>query len=799
MLVTSAYSCIKEETMNYLQGTIKSIVFHSEDNSFNILKVRVEDTDLQKSLFFLDDYMTVTGYFPLPLRGETYKFYGETKEHPKYGLQFMVKSYEKQSETSIAGLIEYLSSDLFKGVGVKTATNIVNTLGKDAIDKILEDPKVLEKVPKLSEKVKESITESIVDNKASESTLIKLYSWGIGPKTAMKIYKYYQTDTIAIIEENPYQLMYDIEGIGFERADIIARELGFEEADPRRIKAMIIYLFQYMGSNLGHTFLTTDQMRDLLVKHINKKSEVASEETLMHLLEELIEEDFFVLEEDKVKLKSVYYAEKNIAKKVKELTSVETKINEKKVHDLIALFEEISDLQYTSKQKRAILEAVRENLFVLTGGPGTGKTTVINGLVFVYAKYHQIPISYNNSLFEIKLIAPTGRAAKRMNETTKLHAETIHRFLGYSFDGSFIHDKNNLVDARMIIIDEASMLDVFLTSQLFQSIPKETKVIVVGDEDQLPSVQPGQVLKDFIDSDLMNVVKLTEIHRQAKDSHIISLAHNINQGHVPADLLKVHDDRYFVREQSEGFQKRLTSIIEYLMKEGYDLLEDIQVLIPMYRGVTGIDAVNTLLQTSFNQTKSREIVHGDRKFKVGDKVIQLVNQIDDGIMNGDQGVVIGVTEDDAVVVDFESKEVSYKKGDLINLKHAYAMSIHKSQGSEYKVVIMPVFRSYSIMLKRKLLYTGITRAKEMLILVGDPEAFTYGVTHLESGRQSGLIEKMHEIVYQKEEAKEKEDKKETKKVETKKNTIKDPSIPFDTLGEDFSYEEISPYSFMEKE
>jgi len=782
--------------MNYLQGTIKSIVFHSEDNAFNILKVRVEDTDLQKSLFFLDDYMTVTGYFPLPLRGETYKFYGETKEHPKYGLQFVVKSFEKQSETSIAGLIEYLSSDLFKGVGIKTATNIVNTLGKDAIDKILEDPSVLKEVPKLSEKVRESIQESIVDNKASESTLIKLYSWGIGPKTAMKIYKYYQTDTISIIEENPYQLMYDIEGIGFERADIIARELGFEEADPRRIKAMIIYLFQYMGSNLGHTYLTVDQMRDLLVKNINRKEVVADEETLMDLLQELIEEDFFVEEEGKIKLKSVYYAEKNIALKVKELTSVETDINEKKVNDLIALFEEISEIHYTKKQKRAIHQAMKENLFVLTGGPGTGKTTVINGLVFVYAKYHQIPISYNNSLFEIKLIAPTGRAAKRMNETTKLHAETIHRFLGYNFDGSFIHDKNNLVDAKMIIIDEASMLDVFLTSQLFQSIPKETKVVVVGDEDQLPSVQPGQVLKDFIDSDLMNVVKLSEIHRQAKDSHIISLAHNINQGLVPKDLLKVFPDRYFVKEESGQFQERLKSIVHYLIQKGYNLLEDIQVLIPMYRGITGIDAVNTMLQKEFNQNKSKEITHGDRIFKVGDKVIQLVNQIDDGIMNGDQGVVIGVSEDDTVIVDFEGKEVNYKKGDLINLKHAYAMSIHKSQGSEYKVVIMPVFRSYTIMLKRKLLYTGITRAKEMLIMVGDPDAFSYGVTHLESGRQSALIEKMQEVVF----AQEKEPKETKKKAEslTKEKAIKDPSIPFETLGEDFTYEEVNPYMFMEE-
>jgi exodeoxyribonuclease V alpha subunit len=403
----------------------------------------------------------------------------------------------------------------------------------------------------------------------------------------------------------------------------------------------------------------------------------------------------------------------------------------------------------------------------------------------VYCKYHQIPISYNNPLFEVKLVAPTGRAAKRMNETTSLYSETIHRFLGYSFDGKFTYDKDNLVSAKMIIIDESSMIDVFLASQLFQAIPKDTKVIVVGDEDQLPSVGPGQVLKDLIDSEVIDYIKLTTVHRQAQDSNIISLAYSVNNGEVPSDILKVKDDVLFVTENSQSFSNRLLTSIHYLINQGYDLNNDIQVLIPMYRGSTGIDYVNTVIQQEFNQNKSKTMKHGDREFRIGDKVIQLTNQIEDGIMNGDQGEVIGIT-DDLVVVDFFGNEVSYKIGDLIHLKHSYAMSIHKSQGSEYKVVIMPMFRSYSIMLKRKLIYTGITRAKEKLILMGDIGSLKYGVESKESERQSILDSLIMDTVLNQNQ----------KKEQSKTIIIDDEDIPFDTLGEEIS-ESITPYSFMD--
>ncbi len=776
--------------MKYIQGIVKAIIFHSKENSFTIIKIEVTESTEDLTLFSYDDYLTVTGYFPQPMRGEEIKFFGEFKEHSKYGLQYVVRSFEKLSDTSIPGLIEYLSSDLFKGVGPKTAINIVSALGKDAIKKIIKDKDVLDLVPKMNNKIKETIYKGIVENKASENTLIKLYGYGITPKTAMKIFKFYNEETIAIIEKNPYQLIYDIEGIGFERADAIAKSLGFKEDDPLRVKAMIVYLYNLMGINYGHTFLYSEQLIEYLLKNLNKQKEIVSKESLEDYLEELIKENLFVREEDMIKLKTINYAEENIINKIKELSEQpRPSLDEKKIENYITLFEEISNIQYTKLQKKAIYSALESNLFILTGGPGTGKTTVIKGIVFVYCKYHQIPILYNNSLFDIKLIAPTGRAAKRINEMTNLHAETIHRFLGYNYEGKFTFNKDNYVYGDVIIVDEASMIDVFLASQLFQAISPDTKIIIVGDEDQLPSVGPGQVLKDLIDSDMIDYTKLNTIHRQAENSNIIKLAHSINNAVLPSDITKTYDDRYFVPEKIESFEARLINIVNYLQINGYDLHEDIQVLIPMYRGTSGIDNVNKLLQKEFNQNTSKVIVHGEREFRIGDKVLQLTNQIEDNVMNGDQGVVIGISDGNVLIVDFMGIEVAYKTSELINLKHAYAMSIHKSQGSEYKVVIMPVYRSYSIMLKRKLLYTGVTRAKEKLILIGDLSALKYGVEKVEAPRQSVLSDKIIDRIL-------------NNNVEIKKETpnlikINDPEIPFDYLGEETD-DSITPYSFMEE-
>ncbi len=772
--------------MNYIQGIVKAIVFHSEENAFTILKVKVTDSTEKLDIFLYDDtdYLTVTGYFPVPMRGVEIKFFGTFKEHHKFGKQYVVRNYEKVSETSIAGLVEYLSSDLFKGVGIKTAVNIVQILGKDTIKKVIADKDILKTIPKLNKKLQETIYEGIIENKAAENTLIKLYAYGITPKTAMKIYKFYQNETVAVIEKNPYQLIYDIDGIGFERADDIAKKLGIPDDDPLRVKAMIIYLYNYMGINYGHTFLYVEQLLEFLLKGLNKSKDLVTEDTVLDYLEELIQDKVFYKEDETITLGSIHYAEKQIIQKVKELSNESEEIDSEQVDKYIILFEEVEDISYTKLQKKAIHSALKSNLFILTGGPGTGKTTVINGIVFVYCKYHQIPILHNNTLFDVKLVAPTGRAAKRMNESTNLHAETIHRFLKYSYDGKFEHNKDNPIDAKVVIIDEASMIDVFLASQLLQSIPKDTKVIIVGDEDQLPSVGPGQVLKDLIESDMIDYVQLNTIHRQAQDSQIISLAYNINQGSLPEDIGTSYEDRYFVPETAGNLQSRIINVIDYMHNQGYNVYEDVQVLIPMYKGVTGIDNMNKVIQNAYNKNTEKVIQHGEREFRVGDKVIQLVNQIEDNIMNGDQGSVEAIVEG-GLVVSFGDNQVNYKTGDLINIKHAYAMSIHKSQGSEYKVVILPVFKNYHIMLKRKLIYTAITRAKEKLVIIGDINALRYGVESVEGLRQSSLKDQIINNILEKTESK-----------QTNTKTIYDKAIPFEHLGETFG-DEISPYDFLD--
>ncbi|MEC9484924.1 MAG: ATP-dependent RecD-like DNA helicase [Candidatus Izemoplasma sp.] len=775
--------------MKYIQGIVKAIIFHSEQNAFTIIKIDVTKTSKPMDLITQSqgDYLTVTGYFLKPMRGEEIRFFGKFKNHPKYGMQYVASQYEKIEETSIPGLIEYLSSDLFPGVGIKTATHVVNTLGKDAIKKIIDDKEVLNKVPKLSDKITDVIYDGLVENKAAEHTLIKLYSYGIGPKMAMKIFHHYGEKTIAIIEQNPYQLMMDIEGVGFERADKIAKELGFEDDHPLRVKAMILYLYQYMGTNYGHTYLSRQQLLEFLETSLNKSHVVIETPVIDTYIDELIDDNVFDEHDEEISLKQIYYAREHVVNTVVKLCEeTESQYSSSDIDDTIDLFEQVHDMTYTEEQRQAIHDAMTNHLFILTGGPGTGKTTIIQGIVFVYSKLNDIPILYNNPLFEIKLIAPTGRASKRMNDTTKVYAETIHRFLGYGYDGKFAHDKDNLVDAKVIIVDEASMIDIYLAAQLFQSIPKDTKVILVGDKDQLPSVGPGQVLNDLLNVNEIPSLALTRIFRQASNSHIIDLAYHINQGELPSDLMQVYDDRMFVKEHAHSFQSRLVKSLEYLMNQGYDLIDDIQILIPMYRGTTGIDAVNNLVQKTFNKGKGHTVEHGDRTFKTGDKVIQLSNQVEDNIMNGDQGTVIGVTKESTVIVSFDGNEVTYTKGDLIHLKHAYAMSIHKSQGSEYKVVVLPIFKNYSIMLKKKLIYTAITRAKEKLVIMGDESALRYGVEHIENTRQSKLQEAITARLNHRPETR--------VKVESNNSIIDDPDIPFDTLGEKLNG--LSPYDFL---
>ncbi len=784
--------------MDYIQGIVKTITYYNEENAFIIMKIVKTDASIKRSLFDHDrELMTVKGYLPKPLKGETYRFFGQLEMHDTYGEQFHFQSFEKISETNIEGLIDYLSSDLFPGVGEKTATRIVQELGAQSISKIIDNPDVLDRIPRLSKTLKQSLSEQLIQHKATEQTLIQLYGYGLSSRMATKIIKTYAHETMQILTKNPYVLIEDIDGIGFERADVIAKKIGFDDAHPLRIQAILLYFFKHITTAQGHTHVPLSQFLETVLSRLNKETFVVDETVLESHLDTLIKAEKFVKDEGMITLKQIDRADKHIVDKLKTLLTVKKSVDDARIEQLISTFERLEKITYNALQKAAIKESFKHGVFILTGGPGTGKTTVIKGLIYVYYNYHNLTKPSENELSTIHLIAPTGRAAKRMNETTHYYATTIHRLLGYGYDGQFYHDQYTPIPGDLFIIDEASMIDVYLASQLLQSIPNHAQVIFVGDEAQLPSVGPGQVLKDLLDVITMPQIALEHIHRQAEGSHIIELAQAVRKGTLPSDMETQESDRYVINLSPHQFKARLQSMIDYLLRQGYDLHEDIQVLIPMYKGEQGIDEINRFLQEKYNPNKEKSLQYGDKVFRINDKVLQLVNQAEDGIMNGDQGVVIGIdTDNNGLIVQFIDKEVMYKKQDLANITLAYAMSIHKSQGSEYKVVILPLFRQYMIMLKRKLIYTALTRAKEILMIVGQLEGLSYAVERIEESRITRLKDKIMGVSNREtmiEEAMQALGKAPLNKVWI----IEDETIPFDTLGEPQS--NVSPYDFMDND
>jgi len=786
--------------MDFIQGTIKNITFYNEENNFAILKIVQTKTNINQGLF--DDaqkVVAVKGYIVNPKKGEEMKFYGGYETHPKFGNQFNAESYEKISETSKLGVIEYLSSDLFKGVGEKTAERIVNTLGKEAIAKILEDKTCLDEVDKLSAPLKETLYEGLIEHQASEQTFVKLYDYGISPKIASKIFKMYEQSALKVIEQNPYKLIDDIEGIGFERADIIAKNMGFNDDHPLRIKAMIIYLFKYISNQLGHTHMLVEKFINIALDKLNKDQDLISEGMLEKALNDLIKENRFIIENDFLTLKALSKADDEIVNKIKTLHERTIHADKDKIIALIHDFETLEKIQYTDTQKAAIVGALSNPFMVLTGGPGTGKTTVIKGIIYVYCEYHSIKKPTANQSDDVFLVAPTGRAAKRIKETANAFATTIHRLLGYTFDGTFHHDKYTPVDGKLFIVDEASMIDTYLASQLLQSLPDTATVIMVGDDEQIPSVGPGQVLKDLIATRDIFSVSLDTVHRQSKGSSIIELANAMRNGYLPSSLNQQQEDRFVIKLMPNMFKERLKKMVDYLLDKGYDLHEDIQILIPMYKGAVGIDEINRFMQETYNKNTVKSLEYGDKIYRINDKVLQLTNQAEDGVMNGDQGRVIAIDEDkNQLIVEFYETQVTYHKKDLNHLTHAYAMSIHKSQGSEYKVVIVPIFKNYMIMLKRKLIYTAITRASEMLILAGQMDGLSYAIERVEDDRITLLKDKLnHQTISRKKQMDAiieafSEDEESTNEAT---HYIHDENIPFDTLGEDL--DGLTPYDFLD--
>ncbi|MDT3803535.1 ATP-dependent RecD-like DNA helicase, partial [Staphylococcus aureus] len=593
----------------------------------------------------------------------------------------------------------------------------------------------------LSKKKQKQIAEQISANQESEKIMIRLHDLGFGPKLSMAIYQFYLGDTLTILDRNPYQLIYDIKGIGFNKADQLARNIGIAYNDNERLKAALLYTLEEECIKQGHTYLPINVVIDLTVDVLNyQDEEVIEPEKLDEMLQYLNEEKRLIIDNEQVAIPSLYYSEiKSVQNlfRIKTHTNKLTEIEQSDLQMHIGEIEDANQVNYAASQKEALQTAINSKVMLLTGGPGTGKTTVIKGIVELYAEIHGLSLDYDdyvNDDYPVVLAAPTGRASKRLQESTGLEAMTIHRLIGWNQDTKPEDILENEINARLIIIDEMSMVDTWLFHQFLSAVPLDAQLIFVGDEDQLPSVGPGQVFKDLIESKAIPRVNLTEVYRQQDGSSIIELAHRMKLGQK-IDITQRFHDRSFINCQANQIPTVVEKVVTSAVNKGYTMA-DIQVLAPMYKGNAGIKRLNQVLQDILNPKKkdTREIEFGDVVFRKGDKVLQLVNRPNDNIFNGDIGVIVGIfwakenaLNKDVLVVDFEGNEITFTKQDMMELTHAYCTSIHKSQGSEFPIVIMPIVKQYFRMLQRPILYTGLTRAKTSLVLLGDPEAFDIGL------------------------------------------------------------------------
>jgi exodeoxyribonuclease V alpha subunit len=734
-----------EET---LYGVVTKVTYYSEETHFGVVRIKLDYKDLEIAKYkakLFSNLLTVTCNFDRrPVIDEEYDFTGNFVTN-QYGTQFKAKSFFRKNENTLEGVIAYLSSDLFPGIGKVAASRVFETFGKDCLVLIERNPEVLEDVVGLNQKQKETLKTNIVGLEHNKRLLVNILDLGITMKTALKLIKVFGDNADEIIKENPYKLIDFVEGFGFKRADRIALALGVQKDSEIRIFALTAYILKESCFSSGNVYLEYDELFQKICNEINVDEEIFFLPDFEKVLKKLIVDKKIILDEEKnIYLYQLYLSENILAQKVREFLNRENN-NGYNINDINKIIKKVSEkdeIDYTEKQRSAIISALQEPLLIITGGPGTGKSTIIKAIINC-----TLELSPSELIAEkLALLAPTGRAAKRLNEICSFPAQTIHRFLGYEGQGIFKLGPEAKTDAKIVIIDEFSMVDVRLAARLFSSLEPDVKVIIVGDVDQLPSVEPGEVLADLIASKEIKTVRLDRIHRQSSESTIISLAHSVNQGIIEENLLQKQNDRNFIRVQDNSIVAGILKTVEQAMASGMDLIKDIQILVPLYKGEIGINAINEKMQETFNPGDGNEIKHLNRIFRVNDKVIQLVNRSEKKVMNGDIGHIISLNMEDGeyhgITVMFDFGPVDYDREELEDLIHAYAISIHKSQGSEYDLVIMPFSYKYYIMLRRKLVYTGITRAKKFLIMLGNLEAFTRGISGLEIKRKTRLAEKI---------------------------------------------------------
>ena len=704
-----------------LRCVIEHITYQNSENGYSILKAKVKDhTDL----------VTLVGTMLEVPVGSVLLCEGDWKIDRKYGQQFMVQSFEEVMPATVYGIEKYLGSGLVKGIGPKFAQLIVRQFGTDTIEVIETDIERLYEVPGIGKKRVEKIRESWEKQKDIKNVMLFLQGYGVSTAYAAKIYRYYGKESIDKVKENPYRLADDIWGIGFKTADGIASKMGYEKNDLRRCKSGLSYTLSSLSDD-GHVYAEQEQLLKSAVELLE-----ADQDSIVQAMKEMVESEQLIMDGDVIYLPPFYYAEIGTANKLKNLMG-STSMKAVPVQPNIQAISLQTGIEYDDVQVDAIRQAVNSKVMVLTGGPGTGKTTTTQGII----------AALKDMGLKILLAAPTGRAAKRMSEATGMEAKTIHRLLEYNPADGYKRNDENPIEGDVLIVDECSMIDILLINNLVKALSESMRLILVGDIDQLPSVGAGNVLRDIIESGQVPVVRLTRIFRQAQSSRIVMSAHAINEGRFPDISNGMNTDFFFIKnDDADSVAAAIVNLVKNRLPKSYQMpLSKIQVLTPMQRGVVGSANLNLVLQEALNPSKEG-LNRGGYNYRKGDRVMQIRNNYDKEVFNGDLGYVESVNmEDRTLTVNFEDRRVEYDISELDELSLAYATTIHKAQGSEYPIVVMPVLMKHYVMLQRNLIYTGITRAKKICVLIGSTKALAYAIRNLTvSDRNTKLKERMQQ-------------------------------------------------------
>lgn len=712
--------------MNYIKGKIKHLIFEST-SGYKVGLIRVKETNDPEMEDFINKSVTFTGYFADLTMDDVYVLEGSLVYTEKYGYQYKVENYHYQEVEGKDAVIEFLASPLVKGCGEKTACDIVETLGEDALKKIKESYTNLLLVPKMTEKKALKIYDSIMKYRQTDEMIVELKNLGFTINEALSIINKYGDETISIVKSNPYCLN---ELIDFNKLDKVYLNIGTFD-DETRIKACLVETIKRLEMADGDTYFSLEEILDGLKRFFSLLPDTSITDKVV---EELSVNNDIIVDKDKYYLKTTYEMECAIAKNLSLINNIPP-VEIKEFDTEIIKLQESIDVTYNKEQLLAIRKALENRISIITGGPGTGKTTIIKAITKLYIKIHNLRPDEISS--QIALLAPTGRAAKKLAESTGLPASTIHRYLKWNKEANdFQINELNKNFHRLVIVDETSMIDTHLFDALLKGICTNIQLILVGDANQLPSVGPGLILSDLINSAIFTFTPLETIYRQSNNSYIPYLAQEIKNKDLSNDYLTKKDDYNFLNATGSNIRELIKMICERSIKKGLTD-KDIQILAPMYKGENGIDHLNEILRDLFNppDTKKKEIKVGEVTYRVGDKVLQLTNDPNNGVFNGDIGYIKDIVtitvpkKQETIVIDFDGNKIDYKKEDMNMVKHAYAISIHKSQGSEFPHVIMPITKSYYKMLYNKLIYTGVSRAKKSLVLIGEPYALIMAVNN----------------------------------------------------------------------